>query len=140
MSSDNRKNVISKSIQNGAASYILKPFCPNDFNKIWQCAMVARKEKLVIENEMIIRSREGKSLGEKKIVFQDVINSHYATTSSSLVEPKGKGKYNYKRKRSSVEDQSGGKSRATKKPKMVWTTYLHNLFLLAIKQIGFESK
>lgn len=134
MSADSRKSIMSKSLENGAALYILKPICADDFKDIWQYAMAARKGNLVIENEL--RSREGESPGEN-ITFQGV--NSFAT--SSVTEPKRRKKYS-KRKSSQMtkEDQSEGSSRALKKPKVVWTTYLHNLFLLAIKQIGLDSK
>ncbi|KAJ1411543.1 Myb domain, plant [Sesbania bispinosa] len=73
MSADKRKCVRSSSLKNGAALYILKPFCGDDFKDIWKYAAAARKGKLVIENEL--RSREGAV--PKKIL--EIMNVPYLT-------------------------------------------------------------
>ncbi|XP_027357287.1 uncharacterized protein LOC113866677 [Abrus precatorius] len=128
MSADSRKSVMSKSLENGAAHFILKPFCRDDFKDIWQFAMAARKGTVTTENI------EGESTGDKVIV-QDVNSSE----TSSLAKPKRKRKYGQrKNKQMSKEDQSEESSQLAKKQKVVWTTDLHNLFLLAIKQIGMD--
>ncbi|RDY10749.1 Two-component response regulator ARR2, partial [Mucuna pruriens] len=128
MSSDGRKSVMSKSLANGAAHYILKPFCKDDFKDIWQYCTDARKRKLTIENT------EGESLPGDNIFIQ---NGNSATSSN---ENKRKRKY-CKRMSTQMnkENQSEGGPRLVKKPKVVWTPYLHNLFLLAIKQIGLQK-
>ncbi|CAJ1952631.1 unnamed protein product [Sphenostylis stenocarpa] len=122
-----RESVISSSLANGATRYILKPFCADDFRDIWQYAMASRKRKLTIGHI------EGESLPSDNIFIQDV----YSATSSNLNERKTK----YCPRKSTQmneEGQSEERPQLVKKPKVVWTTYLHNLFLLAIKQIGLE--
>ncbi|PNY11755.1 two-component response regulator ARR2-like protein [Trifolium pratense] len=44
-----------------------------------------------------------------------------------------------KKKKKKKEYQGEGEFEVAKKSKFVWTTYLHNLFLLAIKQIGLDK-
>ena len=114
MSEDNRPSLISKTLENGAARYIVKPFFAEDFKDIWKYAMEAKKEKLFIES-LLVRSEE-----EEK---------------SS--EPKNKKKHC---KRKSKERQGERDIQVVKKQKLVWTPYLHKMFLLAINQIGLESK
>ena len=137
MSSDNRKSVMSRSLENGASLYVMKPVCADDFKDIWQYATAASKGKLVIENEL--RSGEGKPPDHEKMILQEAANSS-ASSSSVTSEPKRKMRYKRKSSPMNKEVQSEGTSRAEKRPKIVWTTYLHNLFLLAIKHIGLDSK
>ncbi|XP_006588247.1 two-component response regulator ARR2-like [Glycine soja] len=123
MSADGRSTVISKSFANGAAQYILKPFSADDFKDIWRYA-----KKLSIQNN------EGGSVPGDNTSIQDVNSA----TSSNM----NKRKRKYCPRMSSQmnkEGQSEESSRLVKKPKVVWTTYLHNRFLLAIKQIGLEK-
>ncbi|KAK7270823.1 hypothetical protein RJT34_26274 [Clitoria ternatea] len=121
MSSDSRGSVISRSLDNGAAHYILKPICIDSLKDIWQYAMVARKGNLLA--------------GDKTIVKE--VNS--PATPIVTTESKTKRKYE-QRNSTEMNDQSNDEacSRLVKKPKVVWTTYLHNLFLLAIEHIGFD--
>jgi len=114
MSEDNRPSLISKTLENGAAQYIVKPFCAEDFKDIWKYVMEAKKEKLFIES-LFVRSDEEE-------------------TSS---EPKNKKNHC---KRKSKECQGERDIQVVKKQKLVWTPYLHKMFLLAINQIGLESK
>ncbi|XP_020207181.2 two-component response regulator ARR1 [Cajanus cajan] len=127
MSADRRKSAVAKSLANGAAHFILKPFCQDDFKDIWQHAVAARKRKISIENN------EGASLPGGGVFIQD---ANYAIPSTVN---KRKRKYKSSQK-NNKEGQSEGKHRLVKKPKIVWTAYLHNIFLLAIKRIGLESK
>ncbi|TKY45109.1 Two-component response regulator ARR2 [Spatholobus suberectus] len=129
MSADRRKSVMSKSLANGAVHYILKPVCADDFKDIWQYAMAARKRKLTTENI------ERESLAGDNVFIQDV-NS--ATSSSENMRKRkcGQRKSTRMNKEGLTEERT---CRLVKKPKIVWTTYLHNLFLLAIKQIGLEK-
>ncbi|KAK7314964.1 hypothetical protein VNO77_33496 [Canavalia gladiata] len=130
MSADSSKSVVTKSLENGAAHFILKPICKDDFKDIWQYVMAARKGKATVENI------EVESQGDNdKIVVQDVNSSE----ASSLIEPKRKRKYGQRNNNQmNKEDQSEGSSGLVKKQKVVWTSYLHNLFLVAIKQVGLD--
>ncbi|RHN44861.1 putative transcription factor MYB-HB-like family [Medicago truncatula] len=114
MSEDNRPSLISKTLENGAAQYIVKPFCAEDFKDIWKYVMEGKKEKLFIES-LFVRNEEEE-------------------TSS---EPKNKKKHC---KRKSKESQGEKDIQVVKKQKLVWTPYLHKMFLLAVNQIGLESK
>nr|QSD99580.1 MYB family transcription factor [Melilotus albus] len=112
MSEDNNPNTISKTLENGAAHYIAKPFFAEDFKDIWKYAKEAKKDKLFIES-LFVRNEE-------------------LETSS---EPKTKKKYG---KRKSEESQREGEFKVVKKPKLVWTPSLHNLFVHAIERIGLD--
>ncbi|KAG5100390.1 hypothetical protein JHK82_045442 [Glycine max] len=123
MSSDGRNSVISKSFANGAAHYILKPFSADDFKDIWQYA-----RKLTFQNI------EGGSIPGDNTSIQDV----HSAISSNVSKRKRKC-FPRKSTQMNKEGQSGESSTLVKKPKVVWTPYLHNRFLLAIKQIGLEK-
>ena len=75
MSSDGRNSVISKSLANGAAHYILKPFSADDFKDIWQYA-----RKLTFQNI------EGGSIPGDNTSIQDVNSA----TSSNMNKRKRK--------------------------------------------------
>ncbi|KAK7283672.1 hypothetical protein RIF29_13363 [Crotalaria pallida] len=135
MSSDIRHKFMSMNQENEAA-YLLKPIYADDLKDIWKYALAARKGKLVIHNAS--GSSEGESSPGEKIIIQDVNSSSAPSTVTH--DSKGKRKYS---KRKSVEMdeeiQSVGSYRVQKKPKVVWTTYLHNMFLSAIKVLGYDK-
>ncbi|KAL2334609.1 hypothetical protein Fmac_015822 [Flemingia macrophylla] len=126
MSADRSKSEVAKSLTNGATHFILKPFSPDDFKDIWQLAVAAKKRKISMENN------EGAPQPNGGVLTQDSNHS----IPSALSKRKRKHKLSQKTK----EGQSEGKARVVKKPKIVWTTHLHNIFLLAIKRIGLDSK
>lgn len=116
MSKENNVSLISKALENGAAQYIAKPFCAEDLKDIWKHVLDAKKEKLFVES-LFVKNEEQETL------------SHETKTKKKACKRKCSDEY-----------QEKEESQVVKKPKLVWTSYLHNLFLHAIKQIGLESK
>ncbi|CAI8593636.1 unnamed protein product [Vicia faba] len=115
MSKENNVSLISKALENGAAQYIAKPFCAEDFKDIWKYVLDAKKEKLFVES-LFVKTEDKETL-------------------SHDTKRKKKGC-----KRKCIDEYQGEEEpQVVKKPKLVWTTYLHNLFLLAVKQIGLEK-
>ena len=123
MSADRKETVMCKSLEMGASLFILKPFCASDFKNIWQYARGSTKGNLMPEKAEV-RSRES------------------SVVEAPLIEPKAKRKYIIRKssRMDEKEKESEGNTRVLKKPKVIWTTSLHNMFLLVINQIGFESK
>ncbi|KAI5444570.1 hypothetical protein KIW84_013001 [Lathyrus oleraceus] len=115
MSKENNVSLISKALENGAAQYIAKPFSAEDFKDIWKHVLDAKKEKLFVES-LFVKNEEQETL------------SHETKTKKKACKRKCSDEY-----------QEKEESQVVKKPKLVWTTYLHNLFLHAIKQIGLEK-
>ncbi|RHN51857.1 putative transcription factor MYB-HB-like family [Medicago truncatula] len=50
MSKDNREDIISMTLEHGAAHYMVKPFCPEDFRDIWKYAVEGKKNRLFIDS------------------------------------------------------------------------------------------
>ncbi|KAE9617331.1 putative transcription factor MYB-HB-like family [Lupinus albus] len=136
MSRDSRKKeVMTKSEENEATHCLLKPICADDLKDIRKCVLAARKGKVVIENES--RNSEGESSGAEKSSIEYVKPCELSTVTHGT-----KKKKRYTKTRSSGmynENQSAENRRVQKKPKIVWTTQLHNLFMMAIKQLGYDK-
>ncbi|OIW20562.1 hypothetical protein TanjilG_14961 [Lupinus angustifolius] len=134
MSTDaGKKEVTSNSEENKEALHLLKPICADDLKDVWKYAMAAKEKKPVIQNES---SSEEESSAEK-IINQDIDSSAPSTVTH---EKKRKRKYNRRRSiEMNNENHSEDSYRVQKKPKMVWTTQLHNLFMTAIKKLGYDK-
>ncbi|KAF5480350.1 hypothetical protein F2P56_001109 [Juglans regia] len=111
MSADDEESVILKSLENGAAFYMVKPITPNDLKNVWQYAVAGKKGRSAAIEQ--IRGIRGDSSGDTKL------------------DPKRKAPA----KKAGKEDLG----EETKKTKVVWTTSLHNRFLQAIRHIGLEK-
>jgi hypothetical protein len=86
----------------------------------------------LIRNLSIKTSISPSKVKRKKIESLFVRSEELQETSTK--HPKIKKKYC---KRKSIDEYEGkGEFETVKKPKFVWRTYFHNLFLHAIKQIG----
>ena len=117
MSKDNRSDIISMSLEHGAAHYIVKPFCAEDFRDIWKYAFEAKKNKLFIDSLFVASEEE-------------------EITSTDQRETKKK----CSKRKSCGDNQDEGEFGVVKKPRLVWTNYLHGRFLHAIRQIGLGGK
>ncbi|XP_019450624.1 PREDICTED: putative two-component response regulator ARR21 [Lupinus angustifolius] len=136
MSTDSmKKEVMTKSEENEAALCLLKPICADDLKEIRKYALAARKGKVVIENES--NSSEGESSQAEKSSIEDVkpcapsTMTHGTKRKKRYTKTKSSGMFN--------ENQGAENRRVQKKPKIVWTTQLHNLFMTAIKQLGYDK-
>ncbi|XP_054785967.1 two-component response regulator ARR12-like [Prosopis cineraria] len=142
MSADGRKSVMSRSLEHGAAFYIVKPARREDFKDVWQYAVAGRREKLRVDNERIISvNEEGDSSsspggGEKQLGI-NIPSAQDSEARGTRKAPKPRKKY-CKRKRSVVENDEliyCGQKRS----KIFWTTNLHNRFLLALRHLGMNK-
>ncbi|CAL0333238.1 unnamed protein product [Lupinus luteus] len=135
MSTDaGKKEAMSNSEENKEAIHLLKPICADDLKDVWKYAMAAKEKKPVIQNE----SSSEEESPEEKIINDENIDS----SALSTVTHEKKRKKKYMKRRSiemNNENQSEDSYRVQKKPKMVWTTYLHNLFMTAIKKLGYDK-
>jgi len=116
MSKDNRPDTISMSLEHGAAHYVVKPFCPEDFRDIWKYALEAKKNKLFIDSLFAVSEEE--------------------ETSTDQLHTKKK----CSKKKSFGDYQNEREFGVVKKPKLVWTNYLQSRFLYAIRQIWLGGK
>lgn len=127
---------MSKSLASGAVFYIVKPVNRDDFKDIWQYAVAARKQNSALDLQFlgnkggVSSMTSSSSAGEKSVASED---ANAIVPFLAVSEPKRRRKYR-KRKGGPLEPRS------PKKPKVVWSTALHNRFLLAIRQIGLNSE
>lgn len=131
MSADDKESAILKSIESGAAFYIVKPVNQDDLRNIWQYAMASKKGKEVVVCE---NAQEETSSNEKLIVCEEAASSSSANEEGSQKKRRGR-----KREREEEQQEEDGPAPA-KKAKVVWTNTLHNRFLQAVSHIGLESK
>lgn len=126
MSGDDNEYVMLRSLECGAAFFILKPVKPMDCKNIWQYA-VARSNKgkaIVVPN---------KSMGLPAATMPAENLSHLQAPLN--VNPSENGMKTKPPHKSKEKGQAG-----IKKPKVAWTNFLHNRFLQAVNFIGIESK
>ncbi|CAI8594431.1 unnamed protein product [Vicia faba] len=109
MSEEKEESLIFNILKSGAAHFIAKPFCDEDFKNIEKYVMEAKEEKLFFESLFVTKEGE---------------------------EQKSKNKQS---KRKINDKKQEGGFHVSKKSKLVWTPELHNLFMFAIKQIGLET-
>ncbi|KAG5234518.1 two-component response regulator ARR [Salix suchowensis] len=124
MSSDDSENVILRSLEGGAAFYIVKPVNKDDIKSVWRYAVATKTGKSLSIKEI------GGS-GEPFSINEDV---------NSAINNEIR-KYGTKEGRQSTEEDKEVEIHqpATKKQKLIWTNALHNRFLQAIHHIGLDS-
>jgi len=103
-------------LEHGAAHYIVKPFCLEDFRDIWKYALEAKKNKVFIDSLFVASEEE--------------------ETSTDQLQTKNK----CSKRKSFGDHRDEGEFGVVKKPRLVWTNNLHSRFLYAIRQIGLGGK
>ncbi|KAK5783803.1 hypothetical protein PVK06_038318 [Gossypium arboreum] len=115
MSSDDGKGVVMKGIVHGACDYLVKPVRMEAIGLIWQ--HVVRKKKKRFSGEIT-----------RSLPLQPADNA---------VPPMDKRSLKYRKRTSEDEDVAeDGESSEGKKPRMVWTQELHDLFVAAVNELG----
>ena len=125
MSSDDSESVILRSLEGGAAFYVVKPVNKDDIKSVWHYA---------------VATKTGNSLSIKEIESsREPFSIHEDVNSAISNEIR---KYGTKEGRQSTEEDKEVEIHqpATKKQKLIWTNSLHNRFLQAIHHIGLDSK
>ncbi|KAH1081226.1 hypothetical protein J1N35_020987 [Gossypium stocksii] len=118
MSSDDGKGVVMKGIVHGACDYLVKPVRMEAIGLIWQ--HVVRKKKKRFSGEI-----------NRLLPLQRNDNAVPAMDKRSL---------KYRKRTSEDEDVAeDGESSEGKKPRMVWTQELHDLFVAAVNELGRGS-
>ena len=129
MSVDGETSRVMKGVQHGACDYLLKPVRMKELRNIWQ--HVLRKK---IHEVRDIESLEG------------IESIHMTRSGSDLVEDGhllGGEDMTSVRKRKDAENKHDDKDLndpSTKKARVVWTVDLHQKFVKAVNQFGFDSK
>ena len=128
MSVDGETSRVMKGVQHGACDYLLKPVRLKELRNIWQ--HVYRKK--IHE----VKEIEGHDSSEDIQIL-----SRYEDFDEKQVF----GGVDSVRKRKDMDnkelaDQEYGDSSAAKKARVVWTVDLHQKFVDAVNQIGFDSE
>lgn len=130
MSVDGETSRVMKGVQHGACDYLLKPIRMKELRNIWQ--HVFRKkihEVRDIENiegfESIHMTRSGSDLS----VDGPLLTGEDLTSVRKRKDAENRH-----------DDRDCGDASSTKKARVVWSIDLHQKFVKAVNQIGFDSK
>ncbi|KAJ6869721.1 hypothetical protein NC651_034440 [Populus alba x Populus x berolinensis] len=136
MSSDDSERVMLRTLEGGAAFYIVKPISKDDLKNVWQYAFATKTGKYSLSIKEIGGSQESSSstVFDQKISVDEVSSAR--STNNKLCNEKDRINKNRKRTK---EDQEVDSQLAPKKPKVVWTDSLHGRFLQAINHIGLDK-
>ena len=122
LSVDHDRKAVMKGINHGACDYLVKPVHANDLKYIWQ-HVERRRNPNVISN--ISSDDDDDDQRVQQGTSAKSIDSCNKTNSGDD---------------SKENKKSTHVSKTQKKPRVDWTTELHNKFLEAINRTGFNSK
>ena len=129
MSVDGETSKVMKGVQHGACDYLLKPIRMKELRNIWQ--HVFRKKIHEIRDieshdsmDVLQMSINGSDLSDDGYMFGEDLNS-------------GRKRKDYENKN---DDKDFGDHSSPKKHRVVWSVDLHQKFVKAVNQIGFDSK
>ncbi|KAL6983820.1 hypothetical protein U1Q18_017194 [Sarracenia purpurea var. burkii] len=131
MSVDGETSRVMRGVQHGACDYLLKPIRMKELRNIWQ--HVFRKR---IHEVRDIESHEG---------IEEIQMMRHGWDQSDDWQSLSGGDLNSGKKRKDFENQNGDKdffgdpSSSVKKARVVWTVDLHQKFVKAVHQIGFDK-
>lgn len=125
MSADDNENDMLGALFKGADFYLVKPISMNDIKTLWQFAFTKKTDKIVAAE------------GVSSISSDDTDNQIFPNKWRESHQ-------NPKRKESTEVDKNAGEDNddasVLKKPKLTWTSELHNKFLQAVRVLGIDGK
>ncbi|KAF2301762.1 hypothetical protein GH714_028928 [Hevea brasiliensis] len=129
MSVDGETSQVMKGVQHGACDYLLKPIRMKELRNIWQ--HVFRKKINEVRDIEILEGMESIQMARNGL---DQSNDGYLLCGEDLTSVK-------KRKdvESKHDDKDPGDNSSTKKARVVWSVDLHQKFVEAVNQIGFDK-
>ncbi|XP_051142756.1 two-component response regulator ORR21-like [Andrographis paniculata] len=143
MSADDKEHIAKKGLEGGAAFFILKPVMADDLRDLWQFA--TRKKNQNGKRPVEETSNNPPHIKDPKTTIDKTSANNNNGASSSGHDQQNLSWKDAKRKspkKDSVDPNKKGESSRScslqKKPKVIWTTTLHNRFLDAIRIIGLE--
>ncbi|XVE85225.1 hypothetical protein DITRI_Ditri17bG0074600 [Diplodiscus trichospermus] len=129
MSVDGETSRVMKGVQHGACDYLLKPIRMKELRNIWQ--HVLRKKKHEMRD---ISSPEGiESIGMTRSCSH-LVNDGYLFSAEDMTSVRKRKDSENKHDDKDLSDPS-----STKKARVVWTVDLHQKFVKAVNQIGFDK-
>lgn len=150
MSADKDKGIMLKGLNDGAVYYFVKPISSYNLSRLWQFAIQSSTEdtnKQLPSNEISavkIHDQHGimqvSNMNNTGNNTNNIMNNFAPLLNERLKENIAFFSKNALKR--PIIDVSGMKTdtSVSKKPKLVWTTSLHNLFLEAVNNIGIDSK
>ncbi|KMS99053.1 hypothetical protein BVRB_3g066550 [Beta vulgaris subsp. vulgaris] len=149
MSADKDKGIMLKGLNDGAVYYFVKPISSYNLSRLWQFAIQSSTEdtnKQLPSNEISpvkIHDQHGimqvSNMNNTGNNTNNIMNNFAPLLNERLKENIAFFSKNALKR--PIIDVSGMKTdtSVSKKPKLVWTTSLHNLFLEAVNNIGIDS-
>ncbi|XP_037497795.1 two-component response regulator ORR26 isoform X5 [Jatropha curcas] len=130
MSVDGGASRVIKGVQHGACDYLLKPIRMKELRNIWQ--HVFRKKINVVRDIEILEGMESIPMGVRNGSDQSD-DGHFFCGEDFTSTKKRKDVEN------KHDDKDPGDNSSTKKARVVWSVDLHQKFVKAVNQIGFDK-
>jgi two-component response regulator (ARR-B family) len=129
MSVDGETSRVMKGVQHGACDYLLKPIRMKELRNIWQ-HVFRKKIHEVRDIETLERVESFQMTRNGSDQYED---GHFLCEDLTLIK---------KRKdiESKHDEKDIGDNTSAKKARVVWSVELHQKFVKAVNQIGFDSK
>ncbi|XWS76612.1 hypothetical protein CRYUN_Cryun01aG0191700 [Craigia yunnanensis] len=133
MSSDDGKGVVMKGIIHGACDYLVKPVRMEAIRLIWQ--HVIRKKKRTLGE---FQQPGNINVNDRLLLLEQ------ANDAADQMPARDKGRLqSLKRIREEEDEDSDGESSDevtnAKKPRMIWTQELHDMFVAAVNELGRDK-
>ncbi|KDP26732.1 hypothetical protein JCGZ_17890 [Jatropha curcas] len=130
MSVDGETSRVMKGVQHGACDYLLKPIRMKELRNIWQ--HVFRKKIHEVRDIEILEGMESIPMGGRNGSDQSD-DGHFFCGEDFTSTKKRKDVEN------KHDDKDPGDNSTTKKARVVWSVDLHQKFVKAVNQIGFDK-
>ncbi|KAL4199674.1 hypothetical protein AMTRI_Chr03g146070 [Amborella trichopoda] len=156
ISVDSEKDIVMKGIENGACDYLIKPIRIEQLKNIWQHVIRKKIRKKNNGLKEVIKSRCTEDSGGRHGLLNGLENVHsrnvedslgHHEASNSLLHATSPDKGNDKKAKKKEdmgkeENDSGCNSYSCtpKKPRIVWTSELHQIFLDAINKLAHDHE
>ncbi|KAI3730074.1 hypothetical protein L6452_18750 [Arctium lappa] len=131
MSADDSKSVVMKGVTHGACDYLIKPVRMEALRNIWQHVVRKRKHEWK-DIEPSVSLDEGDRQQKKQPEDPDYTSS----------ANEGYNGINTKRRKDDedeAEEKEHSSSSSSKKPRVAWSKELHQQFIAAVNQLGFDK-
>ncbi|KAM3358548.1 two-component response regulator ORR26 [Capsicum galapagoense] len=123
MSVDGETSRVMKGVQHGACDYLLKPIRMKELRNIWQ--HVLRK-----------KMQEARDVGNHELDQYDEV---WMLNGAEILSGKKRKDFDNKHDEKEMSEPRGVDSSSMKKARVVWTVDLHQKFVKAVNQIGFDK-
>ncbi|KAF5192345.1 Two-component response regulator [Thalictrum thalictroides] len=130
ISDDDSTNTVMKSITHGACDYLIKPVRMEMVKNLWQ-HVVRRK----MRDKKDVNNFESNGNGSRNQNPTDDADAEYACSMNESASSKSFKK----RKEEESEVEGRDETSTTKKQRVVWSSDLHEKFILAVKQLGVDK-